>query len=97
MIKTYKIINDVAEIIDKAGEIVVEKLNNDEIKQEPDMTSQLLATIETLMRGYQKNGIVIKASVLTDRGPNSEESKYGADFIGTLRLNFHFFQRKKAF
>lgn len=97
MIKTYKIINDMAEIIDKAGKIVVEKLKNGVIKQEPDMTSQLLSTIETLMGEYEKKGIVIKASVLTDRGPNSEESKYGADFIGTLTTKLQLFSVEKGF
>jgi len=86
MIKGYKIINDLGNIIQEATETIVEQLKDGDIKQEPDMTSQLLATIQVLMRGYSKNGIELRTSVLSDRGPNSEESKYGADFIGTLKI-----------
>ncbi len=97
MIKGYKIINDLGNIIQEAAEIVVEKLKNGDIKQEPDMTSQLLATIQVLMRGYSKNGIELRTSVLSDRGPNSEESKYGADFIGTLKIRLPFLSVDKGF
>jgi len=97
MLKGYKVINDLGDIIQKATDIVTKKLKDGDIKQEPDITSQLLATIETLMIDYQKNGIVLRTSVLSDRGANSEESKYGADFIGTLKIRLPFFSVDKGF
>ncbi len=95
--KKYRILSELVNGVKKAEDRIIEKLIIGEIKQEPDLTSRLLESIETNLDGLRKNGVVIRTSVLTDRGRNSEESLYGADFIGTLKIRLPIYSIDKGF
>lgn len=70
--KKYRILNELVNGIKKAEDRIIRKLIIGEIKQEPDLTSRLLESIETNLDGFRKNGVVIRTSVLTDRGRNQK-------------------------
>ena len=54
------------------------------IAQEPHFTDRMLGGIAEAIRGFEGRGARWRARTLTDRGPGSEESRVGADFMGVF-------------
>ena len=67
------------------------------IEQEPAMTDRMLGAIEESIHQLNMPNIRWSAKTLTDRGPNSQESKFGADFLGALSINLPSFTVQKGF
>ncbi len=61
------------------------------------MTDRMLGAIEQSLADYRTLGIRWSAKTLTDRGPRSQESIYGADFIGVLNIAIPEFNVSKGF
>lgn len=61
------------------------------------MTDRMLGAIEESLRNYTKKGIRWSAKRLTDRGRGSQESRYGADFMGILTIALPDFAVSKGF
>ena len=97
MLKYYGIIRDAAKVIEKAAADVSSALNDEIIEQEPDFTNQMIGSIRQAMNGYRKRGIHWEAKTLTDRGRNSQESVYGADFMGVLNIDLSDYRVSKGF
>jgi len=61
------------------------------------MTDRMLGAIEMSLADYCVKGICWRAKTLTDRGRGSQESKYGADFMGVLNISLPEFSVSKGF
>jgi hypothetical protein len=66
-------------------------------EQEPAVTDRMIASIEAEFDNPERERFYWSAKTLTDRGRGSQESKYGADFLGVLRINFDGFRLTKGF
>ena len=75
----------------------VSDLREGRVEHEPAMTDRMLGAIGQSLRGFEVKGIHWSAKTLTDRGPNSQEKEYGADFIGVLNIALPDFTVSKGF
>ena len=97
MIAYYQAVRGAAKRIADAMNHTVKAIGEGRIEQEPAVTDRMLGAIEESLRKYSKKGISWSAKTLTDRGPRSQESKYGADFMGVLNIALPEFNVSKGF
>jgi hypothetical protein len=57
----------------------------------------MLGRIEEAMNGYVAKGIQWTVKTLTDRGANTQEPEFGADFAGVLNIDLTDFKVNKGF
>ncbi len=57
------------------------------IPDEPSFTAVLATRIKDSLSGFSKGGVSWSAKILSSHGPNTEESRFGADVLGALSLN----------
>jgi hypothetical protein len=93
----YHAVRRTAKRIARAINASVVALQEGRVAQEPAMTDRMLGAIEGSLDGFSVNGIRWHAKTLTDRGAKSEESKFGADFIGVLNIALPDFVVNKGF
>ena len=86
-IRHYAAIRDAAAQVARSANGTVDALVERRIEQEPAFTDRMLGRIESAMDGYTSKGIRWSAKTLTDRGRNSQESEFGADFAGVLNID----------
>jgi hypothetical protein len=67
------------------------------IPDEPNFTATLVTRIKDLLTDYSKGGISWTAKILTSHGPNTEETKFGADLLGALNLDLPGYSVRKGF
>lgn len=65
--------------------------------QEPEITTALVTRWQDKLDGFAAYGIDWSAKILSSRGPGTEESRFGADFLGVLRLDLPSYQMTKGF
>lgn len=96
MLVYRRAVRAVAERIGSAIDLAVNALCEGRVEQEPAMTDRMLGAIE---QGVQGNisGIKWSAKTLTDRGGGSQESKFGADFMGVLHVDLPDYKVSKGF
>ncbi|MEQ1795095.1 MAG: hypothetical protein ABL970_13005 [Nitrospira sp.] len=97
MITYYHAIRDVARHIADAIDYSVEALREGRVEQEPAMTDRMLGSIEQSLEEFHTRGIRWSAKTLTDRGRGSQESRFGADFMGVLNIALPDFKVSKGF
>jgi hypothetical protein len=97
MIADYRAVRGVAQHIAAAIDLAVDALREGRVEHEPAMTDRMLGAIEQSLKDYQRKGIRWSAKTLTDRGRGSQESKYGADFMGVLNIALPEFAVSKGF
>lgn len=97
MIAGYHAVREVAQHIAGAIDRSVDALRERRVEQEPAMTDRMLGAIEESLKDYQAKGIRWRAKTLTDRGPGSQESRFGADFMGVLNIALPDFAVSKGF
>lgn len=97
MIREYQAIRGAARRIAGAIDRSVAKLNDGQVEHEPAMTDRMLGAIEESLTNYTNKGIRWSAKTLTDRGRGSQESRYGADFMGVLNIALPEFAVSKGF
>ena len=97
MIREYAIIRDSAQRAANAANHVRASFADGQVQQEPPFTDRMLGRIDEAMDGYVVKGVRWKSMTLTDRGPRSQESIYGADFMGVLEIELPEFSVKKGF
>jgi hypothetical protein len=61
------------------------------------MTDRMLGAVEESLRNFRVHGVRWTAKTLTDRGANSQESRFGADFLGVLNIRLPDFSVSKGF
>jgi hypothetical protein len=96
-IRHYAAIRDAAAQVARSANGAVDALVERRIEQEPAFTDRMLGRIESAMDGYVAKGIRWSAKTLTDRGRNSQESEFGADFAGVLNIDLPDFSIDKGF
>ena len=97
MITHYHAVREAAQHIAGAIDRSVDALREGRVEQEPAMTDRMLGAIEESLRNFQRKGIRWSAKTLTDRGRGSQESRYGADFMGVLNIALPEFAVSKGF
>ena len=75
---------------DAAGHIV-HRYREEMLAQEPDFTSRMLERMESSLSDFEAEGLTWRARVIKDRGPRSQESRIGADFVGVMFAGLIFF------
>jgi hypothetical protein len=69
----------------------------DSLPDEPTFTGALAARMMDALRHFNTSGIHWSARVLSSHGPNTEETEFGADFLGLLSLNLPGYNVRKGF
>ena len=93
----YAIVRAAASHIAEAGNRAVAALADGRVQQEPAFTDRMLGHIDEAMRGFTTKGVRWSAMTLTDRGSNSQEREFGADFAGVLDIDLEDFKVQKGF
>ena len=97
VISNYAVIRESANQIAEAANRTVESLRDRRVEQEHQFTDRMLGRIEESMNGFEVKGLRWTAKTLTDKGPNSQEKKYGADFVGVLTIGLPDYSVRKGF
>lgn len=97
MLRSHAIIREAAQRISQSIEASVQALKEERVEQEPTFTDRMLGRIEQSMEGFQSKGITWSAKTLTSLGPGSQESIYGADFLGVLSIDIPGYKVSKGF
>lgn len=80
-----------------AETLTLRDLTSSRIEQEPPITDRLAARLADAINDYPSGKITWHAKTFTDRGPNSQESKFGPDLLGTLSVQTTEYDVKKGF
>lgn len=67
------------------------------LPDEPTFTGALVARFSDALDGQDIRGVYWSASVLSSHGPDTQEKKYGADFLGILDLRLPELTIRKGF
>ena len=97
MFKNRHILRSVSELVTLGAKQTLVDFRNGWIEQEAPFTDRLVANLQNQIDGKTIKGIRWKAKTLTDRGTRSQESLYGADFLGILSLDLHDLRVTKGF
>lgn len=87
MFRNRYILRSVATMVTQAAKQTVEDLRDSWIEHEAPFTDRLIANLQNQLDGKTIKGVHWKAKTLTDRGRHSQESTFGADFLGVLTLD----------
>jgi hypothetical protein len=97
VIRSHAIIRQSAHHAAEAADHALQAFRDGRIEQEPAFTDRMIGHIEEAMRGFEVKGVTWQAKTLTDRGPKSQESQYGADFAGVLSIDLADYRVRKGF
>jgi len=97
MFRNKSFTRKIANKVKKASEFALDGLRQNRVEHEPAFTDRWLSLIEYELNGSSIGGVAWKAKTLTDRGRNSQESRYGADFMGVFDLSVPGFSVEKGF
>jgi hypothetical protein len=97
MIRYRQMIRSTAQRIADAAERATDDLSQGLVEQEPQLTDRMLGRIAASLEAYEVKGVKWTAKTLTDRGPNSQEKLYGADFVGVLDIQMPGYRVTKGF
>jgi hypothetical protein len=89
--------NTLRQDLEKAVEHTLGDYSEGAIAQEPAITERLLTRIEDSINQVSIPGTLFKAITFTDRGANSEESRFGADFAGFFVIDLPNRSERKFF
>ncbi|MEQ9567625.1 MAG: hypothetical protein RLN85_17770, partial [Pseudomonadales bacterium] len=96
VLRHRRAVRAVARRIDSAINLSLNALREGRVEQEPAMTDRMLGAIEQKVQG-DICGIKWSAKTLTDRGTGSQESEFGADFMGVLQIDLPDYKVSKGF
>src|SRR5579883_1657467 len=97
MIVYYRMVRHLASIVGDAVNLTTEALKQGRVEQEAAFTDRMLGGIEHAVDDRRIGAIKWHAKTLTDRGPGSQESTYGADFMGVFSVNLTEIKLSKGF
>ncbi len=97
MFRNQKLVRAVTGRINRAARNTLRALASGRVQLEPQVTDRLLGAIEQEMDGRFIGGVQWVAKTLTDRVKKSQESEFGADFMGVLSLDLNDFRTNKGF
>lgn len=73
----------------------LEDYQENDVLHEPQVTDRLLSRLKDAFNDVDQGGVRFNAVTFTDRGRGSEESRYGADFGGFLRIDYPNYRVRK--
>lgn len=96
------VIVNFGKIVDEAKKYIIEGIQSGRINSEPTITDRFLEFLEVEInrhgrRKYGRKVLTLHATTLLDRGKNSPESRFGADFAVILDIDVIGFKLKKGF
>ena len=98
MFKSNKLASTFSRKISAAARLAIEDITNGRAQQEPNITDQLIAYIQSEVQRANRPGLTWSAMTLTDRGPGSQERrKYGVDLVGSLEIRLRGLEVRKGF
>src|SRR6266487_4507166 len=97
MLKYRRIVRASARRIAAAAHRTVDDLAAQRVEHEPEFTSEMLGRMKEAMNGYHVGGVQWTAKTLTSHGPNAQERRFGADFMGVLDLDLPEYKVRKGF
>ena len=92
-----KLVRGLVTKIRKAERLSLEALQRGRVEHEPAFTDRLLGSMEHVLNGARIGGVSWTAKTLTDRGANSQESEFGADFMAVFQASLPDFAIAKGF
>lgn len=92
------VVEHLVEIVQEAESGILDEVRRGEVVDEPSLTNRFFEKIKTLVevRGGYGN-LRFYAHTLVDRGQNSPEHRFGADFCVTLAVSMRDFELRKGF
>lgn len=81
----------------EAASTAIRAYRENRVEHEPEITDRMLGAIEQAMTGFEVKGVRWTAKTLTSRSGKSQETRYGADFVGALDIDLPDFKVKKGF
>lgn len=100
MIVIENIVKDFGEMIDEAERSILNEWVEQEISAETSITERFLESMKIRINeseSMMEKGVIVKARTLSDRGPDSEEHRFGADFAIILNINLSNYKVQKGF
>jgi hypothetical protein len=97
MFKNRYILRSVSQLVTQAAKQTLADLRDGWVEQEAPFTDRLVTNLQNQIDGKTVKGIRWKAKTLTDRGPQSQENLFGADFLGVLTLDLQELSVTKGF
>jgi len=97
MIQARSILRDVAQRIAHAAEGAMDDLVRSRVEHEPQFTDRMLGRIQQAMSDYESKGVRWTAKTLTSNIRDSQEYRFGADFIGFLDIALPDYSVRKGF
>ena len=96
MLRRYKI-GKVAREISEAAYVAFEDYRRGYKMDEPDITAQIVGAIRDRIRAKKIGNVIWNSHILTSRGKDAEEKRYGADLMGILDMELSDRNVKKGF
>lgn len=97
MFENRKLTSAFSRKVATAARQAIDDMSNGRAQQEPAITDRFIAYLQAEARKSNRSQFQWSAMTLTDRGRNSQERKYGADFLGSLEINLPNFSVRKGF
>ena len=97
MFENRKLIRGLVKKVSRAERYALDAFVNGRVEQEPAFTDRLLSSMEHEINGMNIGGVTWTAKTLTDRGPKSQESVFGADFMAVFHASLPGFEVTKGF
>jgi hypothetical protein len=97
MFRNRYILRSVANMVTNASKQTIEDLRDGWVEQETHFTDRLIANVQNHLDGKIIKGVRWKAKTLSDHGRRSQESTFGADFLGVLTLDLEELRVMKGF
>jgi hypothetical protein len=86
------------ELVREAEKRTIQSIIEEKAPTEPDITNRYMTNLENAINQHRTyRGIKFDGAVLKDRGPDSPESRFGADFVGVLKVNLKGYKQSKGF
>ena len=96
MIKSCGLIRTFTQKINKAVNTVAQGYAREDVVDEDDFTSQLVAEIRSELNGWTYDGITFKVRKTTSKGPGSEEAICGADILAVVKVDLFNYKTNKG-
>ncbi|OQB46674.1 MAG: hypothetical protein BWY02_02259 [bacterium ADurb.Bin157] len=97
MFRNTKITKKLANKVGKAADESIDGFQARLVEQEPQITDRFLAICQHSINGSKIGGVYWAAKTFTDRGGNSQEKRFGADFLCSFSLELPTFRVNKGF
>ncbi|MEY2168184.1 MULTISPECIES: hypothetical protein [unclassified Rhodanobacter] len=97
MFHNTKVTKKLANKIGRAADEAIDSYHARLVEQEPQITDRFLAVCQHSINRLRIGGVQWSAKTFSDRGNNSQEKRYGADFLCSFSMALPTFSVSKGF